>query len=698
MRKKFYDLLSNRLPPKEAAELQRLIATRPEVRDEYEQCLAEFQSQQSKGHQGGLNAGFQKGFGNGRIPTRIIVLASLVIGFPCIFCTVLFFINPQILNNFMVNIAEVLYSAYGTVVIGFFLIYAIILLCRLQIRVSLSAFSIAFGFILIRTALSIYIVRDSTTLVERLFFLQSNQTVIPQGNNPLGMPKKSEKDPNKKDDYKFSSPKGKVDQTPDTQSELWTLDVNVKESGPVAQDVQGVVQSVAVSKAIPVVNSPTSTFVVNVDKYSYYNVQKFLQNHQLPPKELVRIEELINYFPNTTLWNSIMDSSPSTPFLTSFEAAPSPFHSDRYVLKIDIKTRETSAALSREPTTIFAVDSEIFVDQPEMFSSFQTALRSFVATLDNRDKIAIINYNGSPECPLPIASTINAPRINSSINELDVMSSSPDPIGLERAYAEAEQSKDPTRIFLVTDGSIYFRTPSFNEFLKLIDRKKRAQMNLSVIGFGVDPSLNHSMERIAQAGKGEFFPINTTSEGKETFAQKLFRSRDLIAKDVWAETSFNPAQVLEYRLIGYDSGKNKAASQSSKKNDGEIFSGTGTTVLYEVKLASNPSERKDAEELGSLKVHFKDSGLGDSRESSYPIEQSSIKSSLEQTSNDFRFAVAVAGFGEILKGNEFKSALTLPDIKKLALGSKDKDAFGYREEFIQLVENASQLMSGVSRH
>jgi Ca-activated chloride channel family protein len=451
--------------------------------------------------------------------------------------------------------------------------------------------------------------------------------------------------------------------------------------------------------------NPLSTFSIDVDTASYANVRRFLNGGALPPKDAVRIEELINYFP--------YDYAPPTddkPFAVHTEVAPCPWEPKHRLLRIALKGREIDLENRPASNLVFLVDVSGSMDAPAKLPLLKSALRRLVDQLGENDRLAIVVYAGSSGLVLPPTSGLYKETILAALDQLQAGGSTNGAAGIQLAYDVARDKfiKGGTnRVLLCTDGDFNVGVTDQGSLTRLIEEEAKSGVFLSVLGFGTGNLKDSTMEKLADRGNGNYAYIDTASEARKVLVEQLGGTLVTIAKDVKLQLEFNPRRVASYRLIGYENRVLRAEDfNDDQKDAGEIGAGHTVTALYELVPAGGeaPATKVDAlkyqrtgeateaaasDELLTLKLRFKQPA-GDASELIDLAVQDS-KQSDAQASEDFRFAVSVAGFGLLLRGSQFKGDLTWGAVLELATASRGADAHGYRAEFIELVKKARML-------
>ncbi len=458
---------------------------------------------------------------------------------------------------------------------------------------------------------------------------------------------------------------------------------------------------------IAVATQPVSTFSIDVDTGAYTNVRRFLTNGALPPRDAVRIEEFINYFSYS------YPKQYERPFSMSAEIAPSPLDSERYLLKLGVRARDVERS-EKGWNLVFLVDVSGSMDEPNKLPLVKQMLKLLVHEMRPTDRVAIVTYAGEAGVLLDSTSVNERERILQAIESLGAGGSTNGSGGIMAAYRVAETQRVPggvSRVILATDGDFNVGISSFDELMRLIEEKRRSGITLTTLGFGTGNYQEANMEQLANRGNGNYFYIDSFREARHVIEEGLAGAMEVVAKDVKLQIEFNPAQVIEYRLIGYD---NRKLANEDFQNDavdaGEIGSGHTVTALYEIVLKGTPlANRLDqgrrylpaptalpepaqrASELAFLKVRYKEPEGSVSKLLEFPIAASLVQSDAQRASHDFRFAAAVSYFGALLRHSTYVGNYSLKDVLELARAAKGEDANGSRQEFIELVKSAAAV-------
>jgi len=451
-----------------------------------------------------------------------------------------------------------------------------------------------------------------------------------------------------------------------------------------------------------VAETPVSTFSVDVDTGSYANVRRFLNQGSLPPEGAVRLEEMVNYFP----YHYPLPTD-SSPFGVTTEVAPTPWNSHTRLLRIGIKASDRAVADLAPANLVFLVDVSGSMDRREGLPLVKSTLKLLVDQLRDQDRVSLVVYAGESRVVLKPTSGRDKTRIRNAIDQLTAGGSTAGASGIEMAYQMAREGfidKGINRILLATDGDFNVGVSDFDSLKQMAVDQRKSGVSLTTLGFGVDNYNEHLMEQLADAGDGNYAYIDNLREARKVLVDQLSSTLAVVAKDVKLQVEFNPAQVSEYRLLGYE---NRALKREDFNNDkvdaGEIGAGHTVTALYEIvpkgqpgwleplRYSSAPKVEAKTAELAMLRVRYKPLDSADSKLIEHPI--SSAPNSAKP-SDDLRFSAAVAAFAQQLKGDgRYTGSMSLNDTAALARAARGDDPFGLRGEFVQMVELAQSLQT-----
>jgi len=448
---------------------------------------------------------------------------------------------------------------------------------------------------------------------------------------------------------------------------------------------------------------PVSTFSIDVDTASYANVRRFLEDGILPPKDAVRIEELINYFDYTYP----QPAEGEAPFSTQVNVMPSPFAEGRELMQIGIQGRDIDRD-ARPPinlTLLMDVSGSMFSD--DKLPLAKQAIKLMLEEMEPTDTIAIVVYAGAAGEILEPTPVSEKRKIVAALEELKAGGSTAGGEGLRLAYSLAEQGLKEdavNRVMLLTDGDFNVGISDPEQLEDFVSRKRETGIYLSVLGFGRGNYNDAMMQKIAQTGNGTAAYVDTLSEARKILADDLSGNIFPIADDVKIQVEFNPARVAEYRLIGYETRMlDREDFNNDKVDAGDIGAGTSVTAIYEITPVGSDAAQIDPLRYGDtdtsasdpsgeyafVKLRYKAPGAEDSILLERPVTLSDRVASTAAAPQWARFATSVAGYGEMLKGGEaLGTGFGWEEIRNLANGAKGPDEFGYRAEFVQLTRLA----------
>ncbi|MDB5438576.1 MAG: hypothetical protein JWM33_1003, partial [Caulobacteraceae bacterium] len=453
-----------------------------------------------------------------------------------------------------------------------------------------------------------------------------------------------------------------------------------------------------------VATDPVSTFSIDVDTASYANVRRFLNDGQKPPADAVRVEEMVNYFDYTYP----LPTSRNDPFRPFVAVAPSPFNAGRQIIHIGLQGYALPRDAQPPLNLVFLVDTSGSMSPVDRLPLAQKALNTLIDQLRPQDHVSLVSYAGSAGLVLAPTAGSDKTRIRCAVNALQSGGSTAGGAGLSLAYSVAQetfQKEGVNRIVLMTDGDFNVGTTDNKRLEDYVADKRKSGVYLSVYGFGRGNYQDNRMQVIAQNGNGTAAYIDNLSEARKLFRDDFSGSVFPIADDVKIQVEFNPARVSEYRLIGYETRMlNREDFNNDAVDAGEVGSGASVTALYEVTpvgaqgstdalryAPGRTTQTAAGEELAFLKVRYKAPGGATSKLMTRPITDADRSASLALAPEATRWAVAVAGFGEKLRGDTSLSpAFTWSQDRDLAMSARGEDPFGLRSEFVQLTRSAEE--------
>lgn len=477
---------------------------------------------------------------------------------------------------------------------------------------------------------------------------------------------------------------------------LAAVDFNTEEYGVVSE-----------SGFRDVPTNPLSTFSIDVDTASYSRVRRFLSDGALPPAAAVRIEELINYF-NYEYPEPVRGH----PLSLTTEMARCPWEPRHHLIRIGLGSQAISLSEAPPSNLVFLIDVSGSMASPDKLPLLKKALRFLIDQLRSQDHVAIAVYAGAAGLVLRPTPGSDKTSILDALDQLEAGGSTAGGAGIKLAYDAARESflkNGNNRVILATDGDFNVGVSSDGELIELIEQERESGVFLTVLGFGTGNLKDSKMEKIADHGNGAYAYIDSLVEARKVLVEQVGATLVTVAKDVKVQVEFNPAVVQGYRLIGYE---NRLLAAEDFNNDakdaGELGAGHKVTAIYEVipvgdelpvsdvdelKYQQNVRTRKGRKsgEVLTVKVRYKTPQAEKSRLLSWPVKFQD--SAFQSVSEDFRFAVAVAEFGMLLRDSPHKGGASYDQVLALAGSSEAAQPEGLRSEFFKLVRDARRLSS-----
>ena len=451
--------------------------------------------------------------------------------------------------------------------------------------------------------------------------------------------------------------------------------------------------------------TPLSTFSIDVDAASYSNIRRYLSNGQAPPKDAVRIEEMVNYFNY-----DYTTPQAEEPFSVNTEVSVAPWNSAHKLVHIGIQGKEIATDNLPASNLVFLLDVSGSMNATNKLPLLKSAFGLLVKQLREQDKVSIVVYAGAAGVVLSPTSGANNEQILSALNNLQAGGSTAGGQGIKLAYKIAQENfvkGGNNRIVLATDGDFNIGVSSNAEMERLVEKERESGVFLTVLGFGMGNYKDSKMEILADKGNGNYAYIDNILEAKKVLVNEFGGTMFTIAKDVKIQVEFNPELVQAYRLIGYENRKlNDEDFNDDKKDAGELGSGHTVTALYELipvgaeeeangidplkyQINKQPQKVKHGTELMTVKLRYKKPAGSQSALISATIMDRDA--SLMESSDNFRWAAAVAEFGMLLRDSEFKGQSSYLQIVSLAQSAKGEDVNGYRGEFIRMVQSGGLI-------
>lgn len=457
-----------------------------------------------------------------------------------------------------------------------------------------------------------------------------------------------------------------------------------------------------------VAEKPVSTFSIDVDTGSYTNTRRILHEGRLPAKDVVRVEEFINYFN----YDYPAPESKTVPFNVVTETGPTPWNAQTHLLHVGIKGYQVPQTSMPPSNLVFLVDVSGSMQSANKLPLLKKSLQLLTQKLRPQDKISLVVYAGASGVVLEPTAGSDKAKVLTALESLTAGGSTNGAAGIRLAYLKAQQAfinGGINRVILATDGDFNVGMVNFDALKNLVEEKRKTGIYLTTLGFGSGNYNDKLMEQLADVGNGNYAYIDTLMEAQKVLVNEMGSTLNTIAKDVKIQLEFNPTVVSEYRLIGYE---NRALRREDFNNDkvdaGEIGAGHTVTAIYEIALTGKGGQLTDplryqssgsrhiengkqGKELAFLRLRYKKPDSDTSILMETPVLKSQMVAQMNKTSHRFQFAASVAGFGQLLRGGRFTQQYSYNDVVSMAVNAKGIDRYGYRSEFVRLVELANTL-------
>ncbi|MGD8778165.1 MAG: von Willebrand factor type A domain-containing protein [Ignavibacteria bacterium] len=454
---------------------------------------------------------------------------------------------------------------------------------------------------------------------------------------------------------------------------------------------------------LDVIKNPFSTFAADVDGASYSNARRFIMQDEIPHIDVVRSEEFINYFNY-----DYKQPEGNDPLSINIEYSECPWNEKNRLINIGLKGKELSKENQEPSNLVFLLDVSGSMQSPKKLPLLKRSFKMLVEQLLPEDKISMVVYAGNAGLVLPPTKGSEKQTIINALDKLEAGGSTAGGAGIQLAYKVAKENfikEGNNRVILATDGDFNVGISNTSELVRFIEGKKEEGIFLTVLGFGMGNYKDDRLQELADKGNGNHAYIDNILEAKKVFVNELQSTLFTIAKDVKIQVEFNPAKIKSYRLIGYENRELQDEDfVDDKKDAGEIGAGHTVTALYEVVPAdeeyiknfeSKYTETKikddalNSDEVLTVRIRYKEPDGNRSKEISKVLKDDLI--AIDESSDNFRFSAAVAEFAMFLRDSEYKGSTNLNSISSLAKSAIGKDEFGYRSEFLTLVERVSVL-------
>jgi len=452
---------------------------------------------------------------------------------------------------------------------------------------------------------------------------------------------------------------------------------------------------------------PLSTFAADVDAASYSNIRRMIRLGNIPPKDAVRVEEMINYFSY-----DLKAPTNGDPVNILTELTTAPWNPQHQLLRISLKAKDIPTKDLPSSNLVFLIDVSGSMYDHNKLPLVKSSLKMLVDQLRDNDKVAIVTYAGSAGVKLESTSGDQKMKIKDVIDQLEAGGSTAGAAGIKKAYQIARDNfikGGNNRIIMATDGDFNVGVSSDEDMETLISKERESGVHISILGYGMGNYKDSKMEILANKGHGNYAYIDNISEARKAIVTEFGGTLFTVAKDVKIQVEFNPKYVQAYRLVGYENRLLEAEDfNNDQKLGGDMGVGHAVTALYEIvpvgvkssmighlddlKYQNNSKKQvnNSSTEIATVKFRYKDPDSNKSKLKQQAVEAK--PQDFKNVSSDLRFVTAVAELGMLLRNSDYKQESDFDKLIQRAKNAKGKDDGGYRTEFIQLAEDAKALM------
>ena len=429
---------------------------------------------------------------------------------------------------------------------------------------------------------------------------------------------------------------------------------------------------------------PSITFSLNIDKASYSNIRRFINNNSVVPQDAVRIEEMLNYFPQKEKPMAEKDL-----FHFESQVTPCPWNNAHQLLFMQMQAKKVNIDHLPASHLVLLIDVSGSMDMPNRLPLLKTAFRMLVKSLRDCDTLSIITYGGSVSVVLPPTSGIEKEKILKTIQELSPGGETPGESALNAAYQYARVNfvkEGINRIILATDGDFNVGQYTEKALMELVDAKKKMGIYLTCLGVGMGNYKDSKLEVMAKKGNGNFAYIDNVKEGEKILVKELMQTLYVVANNAFLNAHFDTTLVKNYRLIGYDNPLMNDVYAEKILEGGEI--GTGHTVTAIFELEMNSDVMKDPAQVCSVELGYQLSDTGRVEMEKYSCAYN--YQSFEKLDSNYLFLASVAEFGMLLRDSKHIQKGNWDDLEKQIAQSARMTDY-WQSEFVQLVKQASNI-------
>ncbi len=434
---------------------------------------------------------------------------------------------------------------------------------------------------------------------------------------------------------------------------------------------------------------PNTGFSLNVNKASYSNVRRFINNKSIVPPDAVRTEEMINYF-------NLHYREPEgrEVFRIESQLASCPWDVEKQLLYLNVNAKKLNLNFIPPGNFVFLIDASGSMDMPNKLPLLKAAFQMFVKNLRSIDTISIVAYGGTVGIWLQPTSGNEKEKILKSIEELSASGDTPGESAIITAYAIANNTfikGGSNRVILATDGDFNVGQTSEKALEELITKQRQSGVFLTCLGVGMGNLKDSKLESLAKRGNGNYAYLDDVYEAEKVLVKELTQTFFAVADDVFMNIQFNPELVKEYRLIGFDNRRDAVADSTIDLEGGEIGSGNSVIAIFEIIPAYDPLNKQSlfsSKSIADLNLRY--SLCEDTTMLYLKKAIPGLFVGFKELDRELQFATAVAMFGLKLKESKHVKNVDWYDIETIAKEVYDPNNF-LQSQFLELITKAEAL-------
>ena len=433
-------------------------------------------------------------------------------------------------------------------------------------------------------------------------------------------------------------------------------------------------------------NNHRTAFAMRIDKASYSNIRRFINQDSKVPPDAVRIDEMLNYFNF-----NYKEPSGKNIFRIESQLSDCPWNKSHRLLFLNLSGKKLNLDKVPSSNFVFLIDVSGSMDLPNRLPLLKEAFQLLVKNLRQKDTVSIVVYGGTVGIWLQPTSGDQKHKISKAIEELTASGDTPGEAAIRTAYKLAEKTfikGGNNRIILATDGDFNIGQTTEKELEELITKERQSGVYLTCLGVGMGNYKDSKIEVLAKKGNGNFAYLDDIREAEKVLVTEFTQTLYSIANDVYFSIKFNPDVVKEYRLIGYDNKRNVLAEKGTELEGGEIGAGTGSTAIFEIVPATADTLQSLDLSVSNLALHFRLPEDTIEQIVKYDCPQNYV--AFDTISKNLQFASAVAMFGLKLRQSQYFPNVDWDIIKNIALSSLTPGDY-LQNEFVGLVDKCKTI-------